>query len=79
MYTAVKKNRKAYFLAFRFFFLFEFFVLPTSYFPDTISIIAALGLNFSVRNGKRCDPKAKSGEQKTQKSFLLIQKGTWKE
>ena len=49
--------------------MFEFFVLPTSYFPGYTSIIAALKLNFSVRNGKRCDPKAKSGEQKTQNEF----------
>ena len=28
--------------------------------------IATIGLNFSVRNGKRCDPNAKTGEQNTQ-------------
>jgi hypothetical protein len=50
-------------------FVFEFFVLPTSYFPSIASIIAAHGLNFSVRNGKRCDPRAKSGEQKIQSSI----------
>ena len=48
---------------------FKIFVLPTSYFPDNVSIIAAHGLNFSVRNGKRCDPRAKSGEQKPQKVY----------
>ncbi len=45
---------------------FEPLVLPTSYFPDNVSIIAAQELNFSVRNGKRCDPLAKSGELRTQ-------------
>ncbi len=48
------------------FLYFEFFVLPTGYFPSIASIIAAQKLNFSVRNGKRCDPLAKSGEQKIQ-------------
>ncbi len=38
-------------------------------FPELTSIIAAFGLNFSVRNGKRCDPKAKSGEQNTQSKY----------
>ncbi len=47
-----------------------FFVLPTSYFPDIISIIAVQELNFSVRNGKRCDPLTESGEQKTQNKYL---------
>ena len=50
----------------------KFLVLPTSYFPDNVSIIAVHGLNFSVRNGKRCDPRTKSGEQKTQISHMLL-------
>lgn len=49
---------------------FVYFVLPTSYFPDKISIIAVQKLNFSVRNGKRCDPLTESGEQKTQNKIL---------
>ena len=28
--------------------------------------IATIGLNFSVRNGKRCDPNAETGEHSTQ-------------
>lgn len=48
------------------------FVLPKSYFPGIASIIAAFGLNDSVRNGKMCDPKTKSGEQKARKEQLFL-------
>lgn len=35
-------------------------------FADKSTIIAHCGLNDSVRNGKRCDPTSKSGEQNIQ-------------
>ena len=41
-------------------------------FPELTSIIAARELNFSVRNGKRCDPSAKSGEQKIQSTEEIV-------
>ena len=46
-------------------FSFKHFVLATAYFPPK-SIIGSTRLNFSVRNGKRCDPCDKSPTQKVQ-------------
>lgn len=51
---------------------FMHLVLPKSYFPGIASIIAALGLNDSVRNGKMCDPKTESGELKARIGIVLL-------
>jgi hypothetical protein len=58
-----KQRQKA--LYFKGFFSFKHFVLATAYFPPK-SIIGSTRLNFSVRNGKRCDPCDKSPTQKVQ-------------
>ena len=64
-----KKTQAQKALYFKGFFSFKHFVLATAYFPPK-SIIGSTRLNFSVRNGKRCDPCDKSPTQKVQIFFV---------